>query len=240
MTQPGRIDIHSHLLPGIDDGCVDLEESMACIKRLKERGFAGSICTPHVWTNLYPQNIPQHIQAHTAKLQQELADRSIEYQLWSGGEVRLFEGAIEWFENHGVPTLANSRCVLTDYWNLKWPKWAKRIYEWLLEEGYQPILAHPERMPCAGEMGEALAELLAMGIWLQGNSNCMTGEEGHTADHMVRGLLQKQQYKFIALDIHRLETLETRLEGLDLIEMEFGSQTLDHLTTYAPRELILS
>ncbi len=236
----GRIDIHSHLLPGLDDGCRDLDESLACVRRLQEAGFVGTICTPHVWVDMFPQNVPDHIRAHTQLLQQELRHRGIDYTLWPGAEVRLYDGIIDWFKRHGVPTLADSRCVLVDFWETTWPHWARGVFDWLLTQDYQPILAHPERMPARQNIDANLQELEAMGVWLQGNALCMTGEEGYHADHMVRQLLREHRYQLIALDMHRRETLDARLDGLELIDIELGQPTLDRLTIHAPRELILA
>ena len=236
----GRIDIHSHILPGLDDGCRDLNESLACVQRLREAGFVGSICTPHVWIDMFPDNVPQRIAAETQRLQRELHDRGIDYTLWPGAEVRLYDGIIDWFKAYGVPTLAESRCVLVDFWDQVWPRWAESVFGWPLEHDYQPILAHPERMPARQNLDAHLAKLEAMGVWLQGNALCMTGEEGYHADHFVRQLLAQNRYKLIALDMHRPETLDARLDGLTLIEMEQGKATLSRLIEQAPRELVLA
>ena len=141
-----RIDIHSHLLPGIDDGCASLDESLESVRRLIAAGYRGSICTPHIWPEKYAGNKTGHIEAWTKQLQLQIWDTGLDYQVWPGGELRLFEGMIDWMKQRGVPTLAGSRCVLLDYWDNDWPKWTNECFRWLLDEGYQPILAHPERL----------------------------------------------------------------------------------------------
>jgi len=236
----GRIDIHSHLLPGVDDGCRSLEESIECVTRLKAAGYVGTVCTPHVWPGAYPQNTPEQINAWTDQLGQQLRDAGIAYQLWAGGELRLFDGVIDWMQVYGVPTLARSGCVLVDMWEARWPKWAMPGFEWLIQEGYQPILAHPERLGCVAESEEQLNELAEMGVWLQGNGRCMTGEEGYHPDRWVRRFLGEDRYQFMALDMHGPDTLEARLEGLAMVAAEFGSSVLDRLTIEAPKRLILS
>ncbi len=236
---PGPIDIHSHLLPGIDDGCQDLDESLACVRMLKQHGYVGSICTPHVWPAVYPHNTPEHIAAWTIQLRRDLADRGEDYPIWPGAEVRLFDGVIAWFESTGVPTLADSRCVLVDLWEDAWPRWADPAMDWLLERAYQPILAHPERIGVRDGMGEKLAELSDRGVWLQGNARCMTGEEGYRADKRIRQWLAEGRYTFLALDMHRPAELTPRMEGLEMIEQEFGRATLQRLAVQNPRRLVL-
>ena len=245
FTQPpptGLIDMHSHLLPGIDDGCQTFEESLACITRLKQLGYVGTICTPHVDFDHYPENTPEHIHAHFLSLQQYLASHNVSYQLWFGGELRIHRDIVNLLKQTPPPTLVHTRCVLVDFWDPAWPKWTPSVFEWLLSQKYQPILAHPERLPAASadDMLKNLLPLEKMGVWLQGNFRCMTGEEGYLADRVIRKLLEQQRYKLLALDMHRPDSLESRLDGLSLVEAEFGPETITKLTSEAPRKLLFT
>jgi protein-tyrosine phosphatase len=235
---PGRIDIHSHLLPGVDDGCESFEASIECVRRLKAIGYVGTVCTPHVWFEMYPLNTFAHIRGWVANLQGVLDDAGLDYRIWTGGELRLFKEFSRWARDHEVPTLANSRCVLFDFWADKWPKWVTPNLEWLLKEGYQPILAHPERLKCPPDLPKCLQQVVDMGVWLQGNFRCMTGEEGYHADQMVRALLRENKYHFLAMDMHRPNTLEGRIDGLKMVETEFGAETVERLVSDAPRRLL--
>src|SRR5437868_12545978 len=85
---PGRIDVHSHLLPGIDDGCASLQESIACARRLVNAGYTHSFCTPHVWPNL-PENNPIEIPGRVILLQNALIEAQIPLTLIPGGEINL-------------------------------------------------------------------------------------------------------------------------------------------------------
>ena len=233
----GRIDVHSHLLPGIDDGCLDLDESLECVRRLTQLGYVGTICTPHVWPDIFPQNTPAHIEAWTLDLSERLREHGLNYSVWPGGELRLFDGVIDWMKEHGVPTLASSRIVLTDLWLEQWPKWVEGCFEWLLSRHYRPVLAHPERLP-SRDAEKHLERLVQMGVWLQGNFRSFTGEEGYDPDRIVRALLTDGKYQFLATDMHRPDSLEGRLDGIQLMVEEFGTELLDQLTIAAPRRLI--
>ena len=236
----GRIDIHSHLLPGVDDGCEDLEESRECVRLLRAAGYVGSICTPHMWPDLLPTNTPDHVQALTSQLQSVLRDDGIDYQLWPGGEVRLFKGAIDWMKAYGVPTLAGSRCVLFDFWEDKWPRWIDKVLRWLLDEGYRPIMAHPERLTANANQPERLTAFIDMGVWLQGNFLSLTGEDGYLADKLVRQYLTEGRYLLMALDTHGPDSLPGRLDGIQTLKNEFGQEKLDQFLVDAPRELIFT
>jgi protein-tyrosine phosphatase len=236
---PGRIDIHSHLLPGIDDGCREIEESIACVRMLQEAGYVGSVCTPHIWHELFPLNVPDNIRVWTDHLQADLRNAGLDYRVWPGGELRLFEGVTDWCRRHGVPTLGDSKCVLVDFWDFNWPRWINGVFVWLIERGYQPILAHPERIHCRKGLDERLRELEKMGVWLQGNFNSVTGAEGPEADDFIRQLLREDRFRLLALDMHRPDTLESRLDGVRMVAREFGPARLDLYTIEAPRQLIL-
>jgi protein-tyrosine phosphatase len=234
----GRIDIHSHLLPGIDDGCIDQNESFACVRRLQAAGYVASICTPHVVPDIYPHNTPTNIHQWTIHLAAQFAEAGVSYQLWPGGELRLFKGAEKWMREHGVPTLAASRCVLFDHWDQKWPRWADKIIQWLIDEKYQPIMAHPERTNANYHQPHKLDEFVAMGVWLQGNFRAITGEDGYIADQLTRQYLAAQRYQLMALDMHGPDSLAGRLDGMRLVAMEHGQALVDHFTITAPRQLI--
>lgn len=236
---PGRIDIHSHVLPGIDDGCIDLDESIDCVVYLQKHGYVGSICTPHMWPEMYPANNVQNIAALTGVLRRDLRNAGIDYQLWTGGEVRLFPRVIDWLQAFGVPTLADSNYVLIDLWESgKWPRWVNKAVDWLIEQGYKPVLAHPERIGIQKGLEGRLDTLAADGVLMQGNFNCMTGEEGYLADLRIRQYLRDGRYTFLAMDMHRPEALPSRIDGMNLVIEEFGEDTLTEMTETNPRQLI--
>lgn len=239
IIKPGRIDMHSHLLPGVDDGCASFEDSLTCIQQLINAGFVGTICTPHIIPDIYPANTPFNVNNLVRHFQQDLLDAGVDYQIWAGGELRISENIVQWMKTHGVPTVANSRCVLMDFWEDKWPKWSIKVFEWLLAENYQPILAHPERIRCCYTDPKKLGEVVKMGVWLQGNCRSITGEEGYGADQLVRQLLKADRYTFMALDMHGPSSLIARLDGMQLIASEFSDDQLDVWMSQNPRKILL-
>ena len=236
----GRIDVHSHVLPGIDDGCQSAAESIASVRRLIESGYVGSICTPHCWPQMFPQNTPRNIERWVADLRQALSDHGLTYRLWTGGELRLFEGVVEWMKREGVPTLADSNCVLCDFWERKWTRWVDHALDWLMSEGYQPILAHPERLSIPKGLPAKIDEWTNRGLLLQGNFRCLTGEDGRLADRQIRQWLGERRYHLLALDMHRPDTLEARLAGIGYVEREHGADVVEEAIVAAPRRLIFA
>jgi protein-tyrosine phosphatase len=240
IPEHGRIDLHSHLLPGIDDGCTSLAESLACIERLMERGFVGTVCTPHHFPQVYPDNTPVNVERAVERLADELRQRGIDYALWAGGELRIDDAAIPWLEQVGVPTLGHSRTVLIDYFGTEWPAAGDRLCRYLIEHGYQPILAHPERLDFTEpDLARLLASLEERGVWLQSNFNSMTGGEGARAAERVRRFIAADRLHAMAMDLHRPDTLEGRLQGMALVEAEAGAARLARLLEEGPRTILV-
>ncbi|QGJ68373.1 Hypothetical protein PBC10988_0320 [Planctomycetales bacterium 10988] len=238
-SRSGWIDIHSHLLPGIDDGCQSLEDSLECIERLQAEGFVGTICTPHIWPSLFPRNTWLNIQDHVRWLQSELETREIDYQLWPGGEIRLDLQSLPWLEEHGVPTLGNGRCVLVDYWDTEWDPDIHQMIQFFQEKGYQVILAHPERMLLPDPpLEDLLANLRDAGVWLQGNLNSISGGEGNQAQSRVDRWLEADLYKLIAMDMHGPDSLPGRFRGLQRLLQRYDKATAEQLLANVPQEII--
>jgi protein-tyrosine phosphatase len=239
MSLTGLIDLHSHLLPGIDDGCRTLEESLACVRTLSDHGFVGTACTPHMCVSAFPANAPRTIAARIAILQEHLKRSGLSYRLWAGGELRLAEDTLPWLREHGVPTLGPSRNVLIDYWGRRWPAFADAAVEHLLQDGYQPILAHPERMDFDDrEWDTVLARLEQRGTRLQGNLKCLAGHEGPRVCQRAQLLLQEDRYWMLATDMHGTADLAARLEGLDTVERLVGPAKLRQLLVERPQKTV--
>lgn len=235
----GRIDLHCHLLPGIDDGCQTLDQSLRCIRQWMKAGFAGSVCTPHVGATWYRANTADRIAQHLELLRAEIAARDWEYQLWDGGEVRLSADVIEWFAYVGLPTLGTSRCVLLDWWGNQWPAFCDEACEFLLENDFQPILAHPERMGLNDRKLDAVLDRLqAAGVWLQGNLNSVGGGEGPQAQERALSWLRDGRYHVLATDTHGPDSVAGRIAGLELLAEELDDSQIHLLLEERPRDIL--
>jgi len=235
----GWIDLHSHLLPGIDDGCQSWADSRNCVEQLLAHGFTGTVCTPHVWSTAYPHNTWDAIRAGVDALQAQLRAAGLDYPLWPGGEVRIDATARAWLQRTGVPTLGDSRYVLVDYWGWSWPPEGDELLEDLLAQGYQPLLAHPERMGFDVEsLDELMNRLAERGVLFQGNLRSIAGGEGRMARSQARRLLDLDRYFAVALDMHGPESLPSRFEGMSILHREDGPARLATLLCERPRQIL--
>jgi len=223
----------------MDDGCQTLEESVSCVRSLVEHGFIGTVCTPHMGMGTFPLNIPADVFGRVASLQERLLAAGIGYRLWSGGELRIGGHTLSWLRENGVPTLGASRVVLVDYWGSSWSDYADGVVNYLLEQEYQLVLAHPERMNFKDDVWDAvLRQLEGRGIWLQGNLRCLAGGEGPRIQERALRLLRDGRYRILTTDMHGPEDLPDRLIGLSVVEKVVGQRGLCELLGQNVQEIV--
>ncbi|MEQ9461523.1 MAG: CpsB/CapC family capsule biosynthesis tyrosine phosphatase [Phycisphaeraceae bacterium] len=232
------MDVHAHLIPDIDDGSRSYDETVVLVQRLLKAGYTGSVCTPHIWPQLFPNNIPARIEDLVRGLRAHLTSVGLDYTLWPGGELRLFDGVVDWMQDYGVPTLGPSRAVLCDFWEHTWPGYVDDTFNWLLANNYHPVLAHPERIPMAQGLEPHLDRIHEEGVLLQGNLRCLTGEESDLSRERARAYLTEGRYDLLALDVHRADSLSGRIDGIAVASEMIGADEADRLTCQAPRQLL--
>ena len=233
------VDLHSHLLPGVDDGCATLEESVAVARRAVELGCRAMVCTPHVGTDRYAANTPEEIERAVERLRDYLREAGVRLEILASGEFRLSERSIEWFETHGVPTLGRSNVVLIDTWAQAWEQEYDDAIEWLFEQGYQPLLAHPERMLIATEQWSGLIERLEQrGVWLQGNFKSFAQIDAARVQERAWQLLSANRYTVLASDTHAFQSIAPRAEGLATIRQRLDSPNVERLVLTGPDRIL--
>jgi protein-tyrosine phosphatase len=234
---PGRIDVHSHLLPGVDDGCPTLDESLACGKKLVEAGYTHAFCTPHIWPNL-PHNTIAEIRSRTARLQQAFDEARIKLGLLPGGELNLRPEIVE-TPLAELPTFAMAgKFCLFDLWAEKLPAFFWKSVEWLQSLGLKVILAHPERMRAVQDQPELAREFADGGLLLQGNLQCLADPPHTHTRRIAEQLLNEGRYFFLGTDCHNFAGLRVRLEGLENAVRFVGEKEVWRLTRDNPATLL--
>ena len=232
----GRIDVHSHLLPGLDDGCRTVQESVQCAKMMAQAGYTHSFCTPHIWPHL-SRNTVAEIPEHTARLQEALDLAGVRLRLIPGGEINLRPDTTETAVKQVVSFGMLRRFVLIDLWAESLPPFFRPAVRWLQGLGVKVVLAHPERM-AAVQKNPELADVFAdLGILLQGNLQCFSDPPGSPTRRTVERYLLEGRYFLLGSDLHNLASLPMRLEGLKRAIDLAGVETVDRLTMENPRQL---
>lgn len=198
------IDIHSHILNGIDDGAKNINESIEIIKWLVDIGYNSIILTPHyIKDSNYAKTKDENI-IKLEKLKEHLKEENISVNLFIGNEVYIDDSILSLLEKQEISTLANSNYVLIELPMSGYHNYYKDIFRDIVKNGYNVILAHPERYLSFQKDFDKLTELYNMGILLQGNINSILGFYGTGAKRTIKKLLKKNMLTYLSTDIHHL------------------------------------
>jgi protein-tyrosine phosphatase len=228
-------DMHSHLLPGIDDGAATLEDSLALIRALHGLGYRRLYTTPHVFWEYY-QNTPETIGAALATVQQALEAEGLDVELHAAAEYYLdehFAGLVE--RNEPLLTLPGRHVLIEMSFFAPYPLLRQTLFD-LRTRGYQPILAHPERYPYYANKWDLFDNLRDFGCAFQVNLPAFSGAYGRPVRDFAFKLLERGFVDFIGTDLHNrlhLEKVEKMVRDGEL-ERIFKNREFRNkeLTTY--------
>ena len=233
---PGRIDVHSHLLPGIDDGCKTIEQSIECARVLVENGYTHAFCTPHIWPS-YKGISRTSVPRWCNLLEAEYERNKVALKLLPGGELNLYLGVTRTPIEDLVP-LNLGKYQLVDMWAAEIPAFFEESIQWLQSLGLTVILAHPERMRAVQDSPEVVDYFASMGILLQGNLQCFGDPPDAATRVCAEKFLGDGKYFLLGSDTHSPEGMAIRMKGLRRVIEMIGGDGADILTKTNPLKLI--
>lgn len=198
---PFTTDMHSHILPGIDDGSPDIETSIHLIKGLMELGITKSIATPHIIGDMYRNNADS-IFAAMAKLQLALEKEGIDFELSAAAEYMLDNYFFELLDNKTIMLTLKDKIILTEFSYAAMPSNPGQMIFHILTEGYTPILAHPERYAYFHNNYKQFDYLKDLGFLLQVNLLSLTGYYGKETAKAARYIIKNNLASFAGTDLH--------------------------------------
>ena len=232
----GLVDIHCHLLYGVDDGAKTLEDSIHMLDVAVEEGVTDMILTPHYRHGMfsYPGDV---IRKHFLQLQLEAEKRGVRLHL--GCEYHVNSRIIPYLEEKRVLSLAGSEYVLTEYAHDTEESYIRRMSEELLCHGYIPVIAHVERYDCFRKNIQLPSQLRKQGVWIQINADAVLGKNGFVTKRFCRKLLAREAVDVIASDSHDVADRRNHLgQCYSLVAKRYGVATADRLMDDNPRKII--
>ncbi len=218
----GYTDIHCHVLPGVDDGSQNIEESMQMLRIAYQNQIKRIIVTPHnkpMRHNAGPEKISELI----AQLTMQMKREKIEIALYSGNELYYCDELVDKLENHKACTMADTAYILVEFSPADSWEYIRNGMNSLIMGGYIPILAHVERYREICVSTERIEELIEMGAYIQVNVSSIMGKYGMTTRYFTRVLLKKKLVHFVATDAHNCENRTPELEQCARwIEKKYG------------------
>lgn len=235
------IDLHCHLLPGIDDGPETMEEALALAAHAVQSGIVRAVVTPHVHVGRYDNELAS-IKANLERLRAELERRNIPLQLGLGSEVRLNEEIIDLVMEDRIPFIGERdgfRILLLELPHSHVPVGSDKLVGWLLKQKIRPMIAHPERNKDVHTDINRITPLVSMGCWLQVTAGSVTGNFGEPSRQRAVQLLERGWVTILASDAHNLEHRPPELEpGRRAAAMIIGEEESWKLVRDTPLAII--
>lgn len=204
-------DIHCHLLPGIDDGSPDIETSVELIKSLGKAGIHKFICTPHIIGDLY-RNTPQTINYALDTLRDECTSQNIHVTLSAAAEYMMDDYFMDLLRRNEPLLTLYKNYVLTELSFATAPDNLEKISFELNIQGYQPIMAHPERYLYYHKNFDAYYRMKDLGFSLQVNLLSLTGYYGKSVAKAAQFIIENNIADFVGSDLHHFNHLNALID----------------------------
>lgn len=229
------IDLHSHLLPCVDDGATGFREAYQMVQKYKQAGFQGAVVTPHYDADRYLVNAAKV--DYTLKLLKDmLQETGVDFSLYPGNEIRLSAKTLMELRGGSVHSLAKSRYVLIEFPFTSFPHYAAEMIFRLQMDAYIPILAHCERYRYVQDNPEILKPFLQTGCLIQANISSI---EGNRSAETLKWLMERNMVHILATDAHRAEGRSPDVrESLEKLRRLFGNEMIEQCTVTRPQAVV--
>lgn len=206
-----KVDIHSHLIPGIDDGSQSMEESLSLLKGIEALGYEKVITTPHIMADAY-KNTPEIIYEGLHLLREASSQEGIELEIEAAAEYYLDDGFYKHLESRNLMTIVGEYILFETSYISKPLQFEEMIFA-IGTAGYKPLLAHPERYRYIKEPLKEYSRLKELGVMFQVNINSFGGHYGKSAKTLATFLCNEGMIDFLGSDTHHIKQVQT-LEAL--------------------------
>ena len=232
------LDLHCHLLPGIDDGAVDLEMALEMARIAAADGIHTVACTPHIYPGMYENNA-EGIRAAILALQGELDQRGIALRLVEGADVHLDLDLIGGIRAGRVPTIAGSRYLLLEPpHHVAPPRFEEAVFE-LMTAGIVPIITHPERLSWVDTHYDLFVRLAKRGVWMQITAGALTGRFGRRVSYWSERFVGEGHCQILATDAHHPQRRPPLLaEAREAAARLVGREAAEHMVVTRPAGVV--
>lgn len=228
------IDFHSHILPGIDDGSRSIEQTIRMLKEAKEAGFTKIISTSHYIEGYYESD-----EAERTELLNEVQKNISGIELYLGNEIYITNNMINLIQNKKASTINNSKYVLFEFPLSAKSMNDKEVVYRLIENGFIPIIAHPERYSYVQDNPEYIEELAEMGALFQANYGSIIGMYGKKAEKTLKKLLKNDLIRFFGTDSHRIDQVYTKMPKiLKKLHKFLSDEEIEEFTVINPQKVL--
>lgn len=228
------VDMHSHILPGVDDGSRDSEETYKMLTEAYDAGFTKVISTSHYYLGYYEEDENTR-KAYIDTINNKLQGMQCNLQICIGSEIFITNEIVNLLKEQKASSINGTKYVLFETaFGLK-PQNLKDVIYSLMSNNYIPIIAHPERYSYVQKNPNVLLELIDLGVLFQSNFGSIIGQYGKEAKKTVKLLLKNNFIHFLGTDAHRKNTIYTAIpQALESLKEIISEEELEELTTINP------
>lgn len=235
------IDMHCHLLPGLDDGPATLAEAVELARVAVDDGITDSVVTPHIHPGRY-DNHRQKIDLYLRAYRLALAKHGIPLTLHMGAEVRVSMESLDLLKREQVPFVGEHRgmaVLLLELPHSHVPVGCMQLVDKLLSMNIRPLIAHPERNKAMMDNPRRVEPFVSAGCWLQLTAGSVTGAFGKGAQKLAHQLLDEDAVRVVATDAHNLTTRRPELRPAHTwISQRWGGDVANDLMLRNPRQML--
>lgn len=235
------IDLHCHMLPGIDDGPSDMEAALNLASLAVANGVHTAILTPHIYPKRW-NNQRSQLQCDIEIFKLHLAQKKIDLKVHLGGEVRIGEDVFPLIQSNEIPYLGEMdgmKMMLLEMPDKLIPVGSEQLIRHFLNLGIRPIIAHPERNLAVQASIEKIRPMIELGCWLQVTAGSLLGHFGRTARKTAELLIDKDWVQLLASDCHNTQYRPPNLhEGHAAVAALHGTDYADMLTIENPQRVL--
>jgi len=225
-----KSDMHSHLIPGIDDGAQNMDQTIAMLAKFESLGYQKIVTTPHIMTDSFPNN-PEIILSGLEKVKNEIKKVGIEIEIEAAAEYYFDETLMPKIKNKELLTFGDNY-VLVEFAFHSPPQFLDQLFFELKTHGYRPVIAHFERyLYYLGKIDKA-EKWRSEGINIQINLNSLFGQYGPEVQKQAEKLIDEGQFDFVGTDCHRIEHLM-------ILEKNLSSPYLHKIGKYLVKNMVL-
>jgi protein-tyrosine phosphatase len=217
------IDLHCHILPGVDDGARDLLESIEMAKKAVEQGIHTIVATPHHLNNRY-ENPKLTIIDRVRELNKVLLEEKIDLNVLPGQETRIYGEMVEDYEIGEIMPIDNTQYVLVEFSSGHVPRYTEQLFYDLQTKGLIPVIVHPERNQEIIERPDILYKLVEKGALTQVTAGSICGDFGKKIKSFSLQLIDANLTHFIASDAHNTSNRPFKMrEAFDMVQAKYGT-----------------
>jgi protein-tyrosine phosphatase len=218
------IDIHCHILPGVDDGAQSLSDSLNMARIAVKQGIHKIVATPHHLTSSY-ENSKQSIVDRVRDLNVKLREEMIDLEVLPGQEVRIHGEMVEGYVAGDILPVNHTPYILVEFPSNHVPRYTEKLFYDLQVNGLIPVIVHPERNQEIVERPELLYQLVKKGALTQITAASVCGDFGKKIKNFTLQLIDANLTHFIASDAHNITNRPFKMrEALAIIERKYGNE----------------